>query len=363
MQLAQAIKDERLGSIDPFFVQLTVLLVLLGLTFVISASWHESVRYFGNPWSFIVKHIIAIAFGSAVMVLSSFWHIQWWKKYAWHFIGAVILGLALTAKFGIISGGARRWLDIGLINLQVSEFAKIFSTLIMAKVLTEKKNRGLALLAVMAMAFFVLKQPDLGSSILIMSGAVAAIFASGFNLLLFFTALGALGFLGWYQVLNTKYQMDRIKYWLEPYSDPLGHGYNLIQSIKAIGAGGFFGVGLGNSLQKLGPLPISYADFIFSIICEEVGFLGAVTLLLVIFAWIFKALEICYRSEDEFARIFGFGITMVFAFQVLINIGVATGLFPITGMTLPLISFGGSSFLAASLITGIIMNISRHSPQ
>ena len=260
-----------------------------------------------------------------------------------------------------MTGGSRRWIDLGFTNLQVSEFAKIFSALIMAKTLIEKKNRILAFFAVGIMALLVLKQPDLGSSILIMGGAIAAIFASGFNFILFIAVLAGLCYLGWYQVINTKYQMDRIKYWLDPYSDPLGHGYNLIQSIKAIGAGGFFGVGLGGSLQKLGPLPISYADFIFSIICEEVGFLGAVVLLLILFAWVLKALEICFSSQDEFARVFGFGITMVFACQVLINIGVATGLFPITGMTLPLISFGGSSFLAASLIAGIIMNISRHS--
>lgn len=360
MQPVKTTEEKQLGKIDPFFLQLTVILVLLGLTFVISASWHESVRYFGNPWSFIIRHLVAISIGTAAMLLLSYTHIRWFQKFAWHFVILTLIGLLFTYKFGIVSGGARRWIDLGFINLQVSEFAKIFSTLIMAKTMIERKNRFLALLMVMIMAFFVLKQPDLGSSILIMGGAVAAVFASGFNFFVFVVLIAVLGFLGFYQISHTKYQMDRIKYWLEPYSDPLGHGYNLIQSIKAIGAGGLFGVGLGNSLQKLGPLPISYADFIFSIICEELGFFGAMVLLLLLFAWIFRALEICFKSQDEFAKIFGFGVTMVFAFQVLINIGVATGLFPITGMTLPLISFGGSSFLAASVIAGIIMNISRY---
>jgi cell division protein FtsW len=360
MQASVATDEKQIGSIDSFFIQVTVLLIILGLTFVISASWHEAVRYFGNPWSFIIRHIVAIIFGSGVMIFASYWHIHWWKKYAWHFLILISLGLLLTIKFGIVSGGARRWLDLGFINLQISEFAKIASALIMSKTLIEGRNRILALATVMLMALIVLKQPDLGSSILIMTGAVSAVFANGFNFLLFLISLSGLGYIGWYQITHTKYQMERVKYWLDPYADPLGHGYNLIQSLKAIGAGGIFGVGLGNSLQKLGPLPISYADFIFSIICEEIGFLGALALLLVFLAWILRALKICFNSSDEFSRVFGTSITMVFAIQVLINIGVTTGLFPITGMTLPLISFGGSSFLSAALIAGILMNISRH---
>lgn len=355
----QANYQFNLGAIDPFFLQLTTVLILFGVTFVISASWHESLRYYGSPWVFIFKQAVYVFFGLGVMYTASFLHFRWWQKFAWFFLGLTILGLLLTAKFGVVSGGSRRWLDLYFVNLQVSEFAKIFAALIMTKTFIEKRNRLLAFFLVLIMALLVVKQPDLGSSILILAAAISTIYAAGFNLFLLGGGLGLMGFIGWKQVLNTPYQLDRIKYWLDPYSDPLGHGYNLIQSIKAIGFGGFFGQGLGQSLQKLGPLPISYADFIFSIICEEIGFLGALVLLFVFFAWIIRALQICLESQDEFAGIFGFAVTMVFAIQVLINIGVATGLFPITGMTLPLISFGGSSFLSAALIAGIIMNVSR----
>lgn len=355
------VQKPKLNSVDPFFLQVTLALIVVGLTFVISASWHESVRYFGSPWVFIIKHIVSIVFGLSVMFIFSFLHFRWLKTLAWPLLILALLGLILTTKFGIVSGGSRRWLALGFLNLQVSEFAKIITALIMTKVLVERRNHLWALLGVLLMAGLVLKQPDLGGSILILSAALAAIYASGFNLLLLITGIGACGYLGLQQVLNTPYQMDRVKYWLDPYSDPLGHGYNLIQSIRAIGSGQIWGVGLGASVQKLGPLPIAHADFIFSIICEEIGFLGAGALLLMFFAWIYRAFYISLNAEDKFGQIFGFSLTLIFAFQVLINIAVATGLFPITGMTLPLISFGGSSFLSASIIVGILLNISRFS--
>ncbi len=353
--------NSKLKSVDLFFLQLTLALIVVGFTFVISASWHESVRYYGTPWNFIIKHTVAVILGSSLMFFFSFLHFRWLKRSAWLWVFAVIVLLLLTAKFGVVTGGSRRWLGLGPINLQASEFAKIISALIATKVIVEGKNRIWAVIAVAIMSVLVLKQPDLGTSILIMGAAVSALFASGFNLIALILGLAGVIYGGVKHVMSTPYQMDRIKYWLDPYCDPLGHGYNLIQSIRAIGAGGLWGAGIGASVQKLGPLPVAYADFIFSIICEEIGFLGALGLLALFFAWIYRAMYISINAEDEFGRILGFSLTMVFAFQIVINIAVATGLFPITGMTLPLISFGGSSFLSSSIIIGILLNISRFS--
>ena len=343
-------QDNKITKPDSFFVQLSLALVLIGAVFIISASWHESLRYFDNPWNFINKHIIFMILGLSCAYLFSVIHIHWLKKFAWIIGIVVVLGLILTAKFGIISGGSRRWLSLGPINLQISEFAKIAVALISAKVLTEKKNYWLAAILISAIVFLVLKQPDLGTTILI---------ASGFNLAVFFLGIASFAGAGVYLITHTPYQMNRVKYWLDPYLDPQGHGYNLIQSIKAIASGGLFGQGIGESVQKLGPLPISYADFIFSVICEEIGFLGALVILILFLAWIFRSLYICFCSRHAFVQIFGFSLTVVFAIQVVINIAVATGLFPITGMTLPFISFGGSSFIANCIIAGIILNISR----
>jgi cell division protein FtsW len=352
-------QNSKITKPDLFFIQLTLALVLIGGVFIISASWHESLRYYDNPWNFITKHLLFLFLGLSSGYFFSVVHIQWLKKYAWAFGIVILLLLLFTAKFGIVSGGSRRWIGLGPINLQVSEFAKIAVALLATKVITEKKNITLALVLISAILLLVLKQPDLGTTILIASGAIAAIFASGFNLFAFFA--GLMGFVGAgvFVVTNTPYQMDRIRYWLDPYQDPQGHGYNLIQSIKAIASGGLFGQGIGESVQKLGPLPISYADFIFAVICEEIGFFGVLVILILFLSWIYRSMYICFCSRNKFTQIFGFSLTIVFSMQVIINIAVATGLFPITGMTLPFISFGGSSFIVNSIIAGIILNISR----
>jgi cell division protein FtsW len=352
-------QNSKITKPDLFFIQLTLALVLIGGVFIISASWHESLRYYDNPWNFITKHLLFLFLGLSSGYFFSVVHIQWLKKYAWAFGIVILLLLLFTAKFGIVSGGSRRWIGLGPINLQVSEFAKIAVALLATKVITEKKNITLALVLISAILLLVLKQPDLGTTILIASGAIAAIFASGFNLFAFFA--GLIGFVGAgvFVVTNTPYQMDRIRYWLDPYQDPQGHGYNLIQSIKAIASGGLFGQGIGESVQKLGPLPISYADFIFAVICEEIGFFGALVILILFLSWVYRSMYICFCSHNKFTQIFGFSLTIVFSMQVIINIAVATGLFPITGMTLPFISFGGSSFIVNSIIAGIILNISR----
>ncbi len=357
--MAKYPRDDSLAPIDPFFLQLTAALVLAGITFITSASWHESIRYYGHPWNFIIKHAISVFFGLTLMFIASYSHFRWWKRFAWYCVFGVIIALLLTAKFGVVSGGSRRWLALGFLNLQSSEFAKIFAALIMTKAFVERKNRIPAFLAVIFMSLLVFKQPDLGTSIVIMSSAIAAIYASGFSLTILFGSLALILVGGIKQVLNTPYQLVRLKYWLHPNLDKLGNGYNILQSVRAIGAGGLWGAGLGCSIQKTGALPVAYADFIFAIICEEIGFLGALALLLIFFAWIMRALHISMNAQDDFGRIFGFALTIVMAVQIIINIGVATQCLPITGMTLPFISFGGSSFMSTSIIAGIIMNISR----
>lgn len=350
-------------SIDRFFLQLTIALIVIGAVFISSASWYESIRYTGSAWTFIIKHGVAMVLGIPAMIVVSSLNYRWWKQLAWPLaiISLVLLVLTASDQFGVVTGGSRRWLSLGFFNLQVSEFTKIATVALVSKVIFDHKQRIPALGMVALMAFLVLKQPDLGTTILIMSSVVFILYASGFNLLLFTGGLVVFGYLVWNQILSTPYQMERIKYWLDPYSDPLGHGYNLIQSQHAIGAGGLWGAGLGGSEQKLGVLPISHADFIFSIICEEIGLIGALAILALLLTWILRAFYISNNIEDEFARYLGIGLTGIFSLQVLINIGVATGLFPITGMTLPFISFGGSSFISACVLAGIIMNISRFS--
>lgn len=351
--------QERPNEPDKFFEHLTYALMLFGLCFIVSASWNESYRYFGSPWILIIKHALSVIIGFAAMLFVSYIHVAWARKFAWPIMICVLVGLLLTAKFGIVSGGSRRWLDLGFMNLQISEFAKIACALVISKACVEKKHLWLSIFACLLCTFFVLKQPDLGTSVLVFASGFLAIFAAGLNLLIIFVLACLLLFGAWHHIQDTPYQMERIKYWLDPSLDPLGSGYNLLQSMKAIASGGLWGQGFGASLQKLGPLPIPYADFIFSVVSEELGFLGALVLLLLFFAWIVRALFISLSAQDTFTQIFSFALVIVFALQVIINISVATGLFPVTGITLPFISFGGSSFINSCLIAGIILNISR----
>lgn len=354
---------KKVHASDKFFLQLTILLIVIGIFAISSAAWYESIRYTGSAWTFLIKHSVSVVIGLAALTFASFFNYRWWRHIIWPIIIVCVICLLLTSLpgIGVVSGGSRRWISLGFFQLQISEFVKIASVILMAKVFTEKsiKNFFVAVGIICLMAIFVLRQPDLGTTLLIISSIGFVAFAARFNLVLFFGSFGAMVWLVWHQILRTPYQMERIKYWLDPYLDPLGRGYNLIQSQYAIGSGGLWGVGWGASKQKLGYLPIAHADFIFSIICEEIGILGAVAILIVFATWALRGAHIAFHVEDEFAKYLAFGLTSVFTLQVVINICVAIGLLPTTGMTLPFVSFGGSSFISCALMAGIILNISR----
>ncbi len=354
--------QQGLHSSDRFFFQISLALLLLGLAFVASASAFESMRYTGSPWNMIVKHGFVVLMAVPTLMGIATLHYRWWRtKFAWYVMAAVIVLLILTAipQIGIVTGGSRRWISCGFFQLQPSEFAKVASVVVLAKALYEHKNRILALALVAITSVLVLKQPDLGTTIIIASSLPVVVYAAGLNLFVFLIVIAGAVYVGVQHILSTPYQMQRIEFWLNPYSDPLGSGYNLIQSQHAIGAGGLWGQGYGASLQKLGTLPIPHADFIFSVICEEIGFLGAAVLIALLAAWIFRALDIAYSATDEFARLLGFGLVGTTSLQIIINICVATGLFPVTGMPLPFISSGGSSLISMCIATGILLNISR----
>ncbi len=347
---------------DRFFLQVSLALVFIGFAFVASASAFESMRYSGSPWSMIIKQGAVVCVAIPIMFGFSTLHYRWYRtKLVWYIIAAVMLLLALTAipGIGVVTGGSRRWISMGFFQLQPSEFAKLASVMLIAKAFYEHKNRILAIALVGLCSAFVLKQPDLGTTIIIASSVPVIAYAAGFNLFAFLAVIVGVLWVGIKHVMGTPYQMQRIQFWLDPYSDPLGSGYNLIQSQHAIGAGGLWGQGYGASLQKLGTLPIPHADFIFSVICEEIGFLGVAVLIVLFITWILRGVDICSSVPDEFARLLGFGIIGTTAIQTIINMCVATGLFPVTGMTLPFISSGGSSLLTMCVATGIILNLSR----
>lgn len=352
---------KNISKVDQPLMILSLAIVLLGFVFVSSASWSESYHYTGTAWTFISKQGFSLLIGIPVMFIVSFSHFKWWHKYSLHIAVVVLILLIINAKYGVVVGGSRRWLNLRIINLQVSEFAKIASILLFTKAFLEKNLKGFAIAISMsaAMVLLTLKQPDLGTCLLIVTGVLFVIFAANVPLWLIGSVVGSGAAVVVLHILNTPYQLARIKYWLNPHSDPLGSGYNLIQSQYAIGAGQLWGQGLGGSMQKLGALPVAHADFIFSIICEEMGFLGSTGILLLFFLWILRALQICYSMPDNFARMMGIGLIGLMFAQIVTNIAVATGLLPITGVTLPFVSYGGSSLINSCIISGILLNISR----
>lgn len=353
------ISPNNISKVDQPLMILSLAIIVIGFVFVSSASWAESYHYTESAWTFIGKQFIYVILGIPVMLVVSFSHFKWWQKYTLHIAAVVLILLIINAKFGVVVGGSRRWLNLGIINLQVSEFAKLAAILLFTKAFLNRRGFIIAAILSGAMMLLTLKQPDLGSCMLIGTGVFFVILAANINLWLIGLSVGGCAGAVIIHILNTPYQLARIKYWLDPNSDPLGSGYNLIQSQYAIGAGQLWGQGLGGSLQKLGALPVSHADFIFSIICEEMGFLGSTAVLLLFFLWILRALQICYSMPDNFARMMGIGLIGLMAVQIITNIGVATGLLPITGVTLPFVSYGGSSLISSCIIAGILLNVSR----
>ena len=213
--------------------------------------------------------------------------------------------------------------------------------------------------AIMIMAAIVLKQPDLGSTMMIMSGLLVLLYVSGTNSILLLSSLAVGGVAVWQKIIHTPYQMARIESWLDPYAHPQAEGWNIIQAQFAIGSGGWFGAGFGGSLQKLHYLPVQHADFIFAVIAEELGMLGCLCILGAFGAFGYYGFKIAREAQTMFGRLLAIGITTSISIQALVNIMVTTGLLAITGITLPFISYGGSSLVVTLFMVGILLSISR----
>ncbi|EJY55793.1 stage V sporulation protein E [Alicyclobacillus hesperidum URH17-3-68] len=346
-----------------------VILVLLsfGITMVHSASSVVSATRFGDPFYFSKRQLIWAIIG----VLCMFWfsridyHV--WRKHAPKLAVASFAMLVLVLIVGVNRGGSKAWLGIGSLGIQPSEFAKLGLVVFLAHLLAESADRmhsfwrgfvppmGLALVAV----GLIMLEPDLGQSVVIMGTTVIMLFAAGTRMshLGALFGVGMLGFGG--LVAVAPYRMDRIAAFIDPWKYPLGKGYQIIQSLYALGSGGILGLGLGNSRQKFLYLPEPQTDFIFSIIGEELGLLGGICVLLLFAVLVWRGIRTAIYAPDEFGTLLGVGITGMIAVQVLINIGVVTGSIPATGITLPFISYGGSSLTLLLSGVGILLNISK----
>lgn len=280
----------------------------------------------------------------------------------------ILLILVLIPGIGNVRNGSRSWIGVGAFSIQPSEFMKLAMIIFLAKYLSENQKKItsftkglLPTLSIVLLAFaLIMLQPDLGTGTVMVGTCVVLIFIAGARII-HFIGLGLLGVVGFVAlILSAPYRIKRITSFLDPWSDPQDTGFQIIQSLYAIGPGGLFGLGLGQSRQKFFYLPEPQTDFIFAILAEELGFIGGSFVILLFALLLWRGIRIALGAPDLFGSFLAVGIIAMIAIQVMINIGVVTGLMPVTGITLPFLSYGGSSLTLMLVAIGILLNISCH---
>ncbi|MEC5422989.1 putative lipid II flippase FtsW [Virgibacillus sp. C22-A2] len=363
----------KIASID-FSLFITVfMMILIGLMMVYSASYTYAILEYGNATHFFDRQLMWIVLGLIMFFIVSFIPYQLYGKLIAPMVilMLVLLTLVLIPGVGVERNYSTRWLGFGPILFQPSEIAKIIMILYFAKAYMNKRDyiedfrKGLLpplILLVVVFALIVL-QPDLGTgiSLLVACGSILLISAARWHHLF---ALGAVALMSVILLATSAdYRSDRLTSFMDPFADPLGLGFQMVNSYVAIGTGGITGAGIGNSIQKLGFLPEAHTDFIMAIIIEELGILGLSAIVILYMLLLFKGFEIFKYAPDYFGKFIAFGVTIQICFQAVLNLGAVSGLLPITGITLPLISYGGSSMLITLIGLGILMNISMQISQ
>lgn len=346
-----------------------ILLAIFGCIMIYSSSYIWAEYKFNDAYKYFKNQFIFLILGSIMMYILSKINYNFYKKKSnlIILICFILLALVLIPGIGVVRNGSRSWFGIGGFGIQPSEAAKIGLVIFVSKYLSNNYSimydikKGVLPIMTVIIAFFVLimLEPDFGTAMVITMSLVAMIFISKVKLS-FFLKIGLVGLLGIVAlIIIAPYRMARIVSFLNPWSDPLGSGFQIIQSLYAIGPGGLFGTGLGNSIQKHFYLPEPQTDFIFSIISEELGFLGVLIVSLFFIFIFYRCIKISLNTKDLFGKYLSFGLSFMIIFQTILNLCVVIGLVPVTGVTLPFISYGGSSLLVSMASIGIILNISR----
>lgn len=347
-----------------------LILNIIGLLMIYSSSSVWAEYKFGDSFRYLKFQAIFMIVGLVIIKIISKIDMNFIKKKAnlLLFICLALIVLVLIPGIGKVRNGSRSWFGIGSLGIQPSEFMKIALIIFTAKYLEnnkrEMKNIKSGVLPILGLTIIIfgliMLEPDLGTGTIITVTIIAMLFVSGvkMNFFAFMGILGLLGITG--LIIIAPYRVNRILSFIDPWKDPLGTGFQIIQSLYAIGPGSLFGLGLGASRQKHFYLPEPQTDFIFSIICEELGFIGG-SIIVILFAILtFEGFKVSRNCNDLFKKYLSFGITFSLAFQSSLNLMVVVGLIPVTGVTLPFISYGGSSLLMSMISVGIILNISRN---
>ncbi|MEF1288371.1 cell division protein FtsW [Vibrio sp. M260118] len=354
---------------DRQLVWISLGLMLTGLVMVTSASFPISSRLTDQPFHFMFRHAIflVLALSTSAVILQI--PTKRWAQYSTWLLFLSIFLLFVVLVAGKSVNGASRWIPLGLFNLQPAEVAKLSLFIFMSGYLVRKNEEVRSsffggfikpIIVFGTLASLLLLQPDLGTVVVMLVTLFGMLFIAGAKLTQFL-ALMVVGLLSVATLIYIEpYRMRRVTSFLDPWEDPFGSGYQLTQSLMAFGRGEWFGQGLGNSIQKLEYLPEAHTDFVFAVLAEELGYVGVILVLMLIFSLVLKAVYIGRRAFDAnqlFGGYLAFGIGIWFAFQTLVNVGAAAGMVPTKGLTLPLISYGGSSLIIMSVAVSILLRI------
>jgi cell division protein FtsW len=353
----------------------TLALCLIGIVMVFSASAVTARQMYGNGYVFLERQLVFLVIGLFGMIrLMNFDYRRLRQPRIIYPSMALILIMLIGVLFLDRTHATHRWIHAGPISLQPSEFAKLVVILYLAWFLELRMRPGSAnagvndwkhsllpaLGPILVMLALILREPDLGTSCMIFLVALAMLFEAGLSL----KYIGGLAALSvpaiWLLIVHAQYRYERVLTFFSPNADPQGRGFQLLQSLIAVGSGGLTGVGLMESKQKLFYLPEAHTDFIFAVTCEELGFIGALVIVALfgIYAW--RGFRTAFRAPDAFGRLLALGITTLVVGQALVNLSVVLGLMPTKGIPLPFISYGGSSLVVMLLATGVLLNISQH---
>ncbi len=359
-------------GLGPDFVLLVVvaLILTIGIVMLTSAGYILASGKFGDGFYYTKKQVLAMVIGLCVMYVFSLIQPSYWKRLAPHLLlaGIGLLLLVFAPGVGAEMGGSHRWIHLPFgYHLQPSEFVKFALVIFLATSLEKKGTRitefsagFLPHVVVLALiVFLVLMQPDFGTAVIIAVAGFLMLFVSGVRYRhLIATLILAVPFL-FHVAISAQYRVSRIKTFLDPWSDPLNAGFQVIQSLVAFGCGGVWGVGVGKGIQKLYYLPQPHTDFVFSVVAEELGLVGVVTVILLFYLLVCRGLVVAIRSKDLYHQLLAFGITCLIGLQATVNMAVAMGMLPTKGLPLPLVSLGGTSMITNLAGLGILMAVSR----
>lgn len=357
--------DER-GMMDLPFLVLTLILVVIGLVMLFSASFARAYNDEGNSAFYFKRQAIFAGMGVIAMLAISRLNYQLYQRFSVLFYAVCVGLLMLVPVIGIEAGGAKRWLYIGT-NFQPSELAKLGVVFVLANAMavhrkemhTLKYGILMPVLLIAPIAGLLAIQPHLSAIVIILAVSAFMMMAGGTKMRYFVVAFFAAAVAIVLFVLVKGYAGARISAWLDPSSDSAGKGYQILQSQYAIGSGGILGLGFGKGRQKYMYLPEEHNDYIFAIVCEELGYIGAAAVILLFVMLILRGYWIALHTEDRFAMLTVFGITTLLAMQVFLNIGVVSNLLPPTGISLPFFSYGGTALMLQLAQMGIVLGISR----